>query len=277
MTRVSSDFLSSKCWSTYVCFAPVTRLMLKHDSVLPTIKERSVEIGAARSLSVTHVDDTTLYSATEEEVNMTIWAAHCYVKSLTKPSPVHSVSFLQVPTSIPSGAATGSRFACRMCDSFGCRFLDVQVPTTPTKNISIETPFSNTMRLSDYNPRNNVCSYNTRVITRECRLLLKISKTFDLEEEPAKRPVDIGKFAPQEAKCSLRKLHRAGKIIIVVSMITKARKCDDTCFRREGSVATPEKGEAVKRRPPRIRTARRMERRSQMVRSIRARNIIRSW
>lgn len=90
---ISTDFLSSDSLSRYVCYDFVTRLLLKHDSVLPFLVELRFKVAATRNLGVPHVHDATVNIAGGEKMNLINQAADCYVRSLTRCSPFHTVSF----------------------------------------------------------------------------------------------------------------------------------------------------------------------------------------
>lgn len=66
---------------------------------------------------------------------------------------------------------------------------------TPSRSTFIKAQLFDTTSLFDCNPRRRARWCIVRAINRERRLLSKISKQFDLEEETAKRPVVSGKDA----------------------------------------------------------------------------------
>lgn len=65
------------------------RLVLKHGTVLPLPKELHVKDAATWNVGVTYVHEAPVYIATDENVNLNIRAADCYIKTLIKPSPLH--------------------------------------------------------------------------------------------------------------------------------------------------------------------------------------------
>lgn len=131
----------------------MTRLLLTHKAALTLLKELSLKGSAPSNHCVTHLDDATVYSAPEEDMDLMIWAADCHVKNPTKPFPFHSVSFYK-RRHLFFLELRQAHASYTKCKSFSfAEFLKVELPTTLTKCIEIETQFFNTMRFFDYNPR----------------------------------------------------------------------------------------------------------------------------
>lgn len=95
--------------------------MLKKFAVLPLLLELSVEGAATKPLGVTYVDDTTVYSATKEYVNLMVPPVNLYVKNLS--SAIRSIPLLlyRFAHIFLHKAVTGLRFASRTHLFFVCR------------------------------------------------------------------------------------------------------------------------------------------------------------
>lgn len=103
-------------------------------------------------------------------------------------------------------------------------FLHVEVITTPTRSIAIETLFYITMPLFNFNPRDWDGPYMTKAISRKRGLVSKIRKKVDPKEATAKQAFVNRGNARQETKSLLRKPDRESKIIINVANENKGRK-----------------------------------------------------
>lgn len=83
------------------------------------------------------------------------------------------------------------------------------------RSISIKAQFSNTKHIYNYNRCDGACSYIAGTITRKPRLLLKIRKRIDLEEETARHSDVFQNDARQKMKHPLQKRNFRGYFTVV--------------------------------------------------------------
>lgn len=142
-------------------------------------------------------------------------AVDFYIKNPSKPSPSHSISFYKCAHLLLQELrqAHGSHAGCT--SFLFSEFLQVEVPTTPTRGLSIETRSYNTIRLFDYIPLDKAGLYITKEIIHKLRLVSIIGKKSGFEEMIARWSVVMAKDARQKRNAHSKSLILNAKIIII--------------------------------------------------------------